>query len=99
VRDLVRPHPAGVEPVEKEPARSPAQDGPWLPVASVARRLGVAPATLRTWDRRYGLGPSVHETGTRRRYTAVDLARLTLMRQLMMRGAAAQSLLRRRWCR
>ncbi|MFM8693986.1 MAG: transposase, partial [Actinomycetota bacterium] len=25
-----------------------------LTVASVARRLGVAPATLRTWDRRYG---------------------------------------------
>src|SRR4051794_24186693 len=31
---------------------------PTLPVASVARRLGVAPSTLRTWDRRYGLGPS-----------------------------------------
>ncbi|MEY3685921.1 MAG: hypothetical protein RJB00_871, partial [Actinomycetota bacterium] len=29
-----------------------------LTVASVARRLGIAPATLRTWDRRYGLGPS-----------------------------------------
>ena len=29
-----------------------------LPVAAVARRLGVAPATLRTWDRRYGLGPT-----------------------------------------
>jgi len=60
-----------------------------LGVAAVARRLGVATGTLRTWDRRYGLGPSAHETGTRRRYTAVDLARLTLMRQLMMQGAAA----------
>src|SRR5690606_11779925 len=28
---------------------------PGLAVAAVARRLGVAPATLRTWDRRYGL--------------------------------------------
>ncbi|HYN74868.1 MAG TPA: transposase, partial [Candidatus Limnocylindria bacterium] len=29
------------------------QSGPALTVAAVARRLGVAPATLRTWDRRY----------------------------------------------
>ncbi|MEO7981722.1 MAG: MerR family transcriptional regulator [Sporichthyaceae bacterium] len=60
-----------------------------LGVAAVARRLGVATGTLRTWDRRYGLGPSAHEAGTRRRYTAVDLGRLTLMRRLMMQGAAA----------
>lgn len=33
---------------------------PTLTVAAVARRLGIAPATLRTWDRRYGLGPSDH---------------------------------------
>ena len=39
-----------------------------LTVAAVARRLGVAPATLRTWDRRYGLGPSSHEAGEHRRY-------------------------------
>ena len=37
-------------------------------VAAVARRLGVAPATLRTWDRRYGLGPSEHTSGAHRRY-------------------------------
>jgi DNA-binding transcriptional MerR regulator len=42
---------------------------PRLSVAAVARRLGVAPATLRTWDRRYGLGPSEHEAGAHRRYT------------------------------
>ena len=29
-----------------------------LTVAVVARRVGVAPATLRTWERRYGLCPS-----------------------------------------
>src|SRR5699024_777713 len=29
-----------------------------LTVAAVAARLGVAASTLRTWDRRYGLGPS-----------------------------------------
>jgi DNA-binding transcriptional MerR regulator len=59
-----------------------------LGVAAVARRLGVATGTLRTWDRRYGLGPTGHEAGTRRRYTAADLARLGLMRRLMLEGVA-----------
>jgi MerR family transcriptional regulator, light-induced transcriptional regulator len=57
-----------------------------LTVAAVARRLGVAPATLRTWDRRYGLGPSAHESGEHRRYHPSDLARLTLMRRLIASG-------------
>jgi MerR family transcriptional regulator, light-induced transcriptional regulator len=55
-------------------------------VAVVARRLGVAPATLRTWDRRYGLGPSQHTAGDRRRYTADDLERLQVMRRLVLAG-------------
>ncbi|MGI9196332.1 MAG: MerR family transcriptional regulator, partial [Candidatus Nanopelagicales bacterium] len=38
-----------------------------LTVAAVARRLGVAPATLRTWDRRYGVGPTEHAAGSHRR--------------------------------
>lgn len=59
-----------------------------LTVAAVARRLGVAPATLRTWDRRYGLGPSAHESGEHRRYCPADLARLTLMRRLITSGVA-----------
>ena len=57
-----------------------------LTVAAVARRLGVAPATLRTWDRRYGLGPSGHTQGEHRRYNSMDLARLTLMRKLVIAG-------------
>ena len=55
-------------------------------MAAVARRLGVAPGTLRTWDRRYGLGPSEHTAGSRRRYSALDVARLDLMRALMLEG-------------
>lgn len=57
-----------------------------LTVAAMARRLGVAPATLRTWDRRYGLGPSTHQIGAHRRYTASDVARLEHMRRLVMSG-------------
>lgn len=59
-----------------------------LGVAAVARRLGVATGTLRTWARRYGIGPSEHETGSRRRYTARDLARLDRMKELMLEGAS-----------
>ena len=59
-----------------------------LTVAAVARQIGVAPATLRTWARRYGLGPSSHEAGEHRRYCANDLAKLTLMRRLISAGVA-----------
>ena len=59
-----------------------------LTVAAVARQIGVAPATLRTWARRYGLGPSSHEAGEHRRYCSSDLAKLTLMRRLISAGMA-----------
>jgi len=59
-----------------------------LTVAAVARRIGVAPATLRTWDRRYGLGPSSHEAGEHRRYCPSDLAKLIMMRRLITSGVA-----------
>jgi DNA-binding transcriptional MerR regulator len=61
---------------------------PALPVAAVARRLGVAPSTLRTWDRRYGLGPRGHTTGRHRRYGPDDIARLELMQRALVRGAS-----------
>lgn len=60
--------------------------GPALSVAAVARRLGVAPATLRTWARRYGLEPSDHQAGAHRLYTPDDLARLVVMRRLTLEG-------------
>jgi len=60
----------------------------FLTVAAVARRIGVAPATLRTWDRRYGLGPSRHTSGSHRRYSDLDVSRLTLMRKLISTGVA-----------
>ena len=59
-----------------------------LTVSAVARRLGVAPATLRTWDRRYGIGPSKHNVGTHRRYSATDLMRLAAMSRLIVAGVA-----------
>src|SRR5690606_22482150 len=74
------------EPDTRHAARTTAE--PTLPVSAVARRLGVAPATLRTWDRRYGVGPSGHINGRHRRYTAFDIARLEIMQRALLAGAS-----------
>lgn len=71
------------QPVDDAYARQPS-----LTVAALARRLGVAPATLRTWDRRYGVGPSGHSAGAHRRYTPTDVQRLEQMRRLTLEGVA-----------
>jgi DNA-binding transcriptional MerR regulator len=57
-----------------------------LSAGEAARRIGVAATTIRTWDRRYGLGPSYREPGRHRRYSEHDLARLELMRRLTVDG-------------
>ncbi|MBV9379295.1 MAG: MerR family transcriptional regulator [Streptosporangiaceae bacterium] len=59
-----------------------------LSAGEVARRLGIAVTTVRTWDRRYGLGPSRRDPGRHRRYDRRDLARLELMRRLTIDGVA-----------
>ncbi|MFG2106038.1 MerR family transcriptional regulator [Micromonospora chersina] len=59
-----------------------------LSAGAVARRLGVAVTTLRTWHQRYGLGPGEHVPGHHRRYTPADLARLEIMRRLTAEGVA-----------
>jgi len=96
VRD--RPYAPTISQVTTAAAQSSqalAPDGPPLTVAGAARRIGIAPATLRTWDRRYGLGPSARSEGGHRRYTHEDLARLAWMQRLLVSGvpvaeAAAQ---------
>ncbi len=57
-------------------------------VGAVARRLGVAPSTLRTWNRRYGIGAQELSPGRHRRYTAEDITRLEHMQRLILRGAS-----------
>jgi hypothetical protein len=57
-----------------------------LSVAGAARGLGVAPGTLRSWERRYGLAPSLHTPGGHRRYDPIDLARLGVMHRLVQEG-------------
>ncbi|MYR94461.1 MULTISPECIES: MerR family transcriptional regulator [unclassified Streptomyces] len=57
--------------------RDPAVGG--LTTGAVARLLGVAPTTLRSWDRRYGIGPASREGGRHRRWTAADIRLLECM--------------------
>jgi MerR family transcriptional regulator, light-induced transcriptional regulator len=98
VHSVAGPHPADVDTgragAAEDGAAASAEafvaavvpDGPRYTVSAVAHRLGVAPATLRTWARRYGLGPSEHAAGAHRRYTASDVARLETMRRLTLDG-------------
>jgi DNA-binding transcriptional MerR regulator len=61
--------------------------------------LGVSESTLRSWELRYGVRPSLRTAGGHRRYTNDDLARLQRIRQLqrsgMSAGSAAASVARR----
>lgn len=77
------------DPVPPAPDGPDGSESPPLTVAAAARRLGVAPSTLRTWDRRYGIGPGEREPGRHRRYSPDDVARLELMQHALLRGASA----------
>ncbi|MGW4897257.1 MerR family transcriptional regulator, partial [Kitasatospora sp. NPDC004240] len=57
-----------------------------LPTGGVARRLGVSPTTVRSWERRYGIGPARREPGHHRRWSAEDIAVLEAMCRLTARG-------------
>src|SRR5688572_6119317 len=59
-------------------------------VGAVSSRLNVTASTLRTWERRYGVGPSFRTQGGHRRYTEHDIDRVELMRRLLSRGVSAQ---------
>jgi len=60
-----------------------------LSVGTVARRLDVPPATLRTWSRRYGIGAGARSPGRHRRYSGAEVARLEHMQALIAGGVPA----------
>lgn len=55
-------------------------------IGAVSRLLGVPAPTLRTWNLRYGLGPSRRSAGGHRRYDAADLHRLREMKRQIGRA-------------
>ena len=62
---------------------------PSLTIGAAAHRLGVAVETLRSWERRYGLGPQERPAGSHRRYSPADMARLDRFCRLVGEGVAS----------
>lgn len=66
-----------------------------MSVSEVAALLDISPSTLRSWDRRYGVGASGRQTGQARLYRSADVDRLRRMRRLIDAGVAASEAARR----
>ncbi|WP_443063873.1 MerR family transcriptional regulator [Streptomyces sp. NBC_00659] len=64
----------------------PDTTGVGVTTGFLARRLGVSPTTLRSWDRRYGLGPAVRADGRHRRWSPDDVAMVQEMCRLTAAG-------------
>ncbi|SPE99680.1 MerR family transcriptional regulator [Streptomyces sp. MA5143a] len=64
----------------------PGVAGAGVTTGVLARRLGISPTTLRSWDRRYGLGPATRVEGRHRRWTAEDVAMVREMCRLTAEG-------------
>ena len=52
----------------------------------MAEELGVPASTIRSWEARFGVGPSARTSGGHRRYTDADVAQLRALRDLISRG-------------
>jgi MerR family transcriptional regulator, light-induced transcriptional regulator len=63
----------------------PAPDVVWT-AGQVARHLGIAESTLRSWHRRYRIGPNNTPARSYRRYAPDDVRRLRRMRDLVRSG-------------
>jgi MerR family transcriptional regulator, light-induced transcriptional regulator len=90
----MNPQPAGRQPAQTDPDHpEPGERAPELgwPVGVVSERLAIAAPTLRSWDRRHGVGPSLRTRGNHRRYTELDIRRVLLMSRLTALGLPAQS--------
>jgi DNA-binding transcriptional MerR regulator len=60
--------------------------------AAVARMLRMPVGTLRVWERRYGISGAATSAAGHRLYSAADVQRLALLRQLLALGHAIGSL-------
>lgn len=60
-------------------------------VGELSKELGIAAPTLRTWERRYGVGPTFRTDGGHRRYTIVDADRVATLARLIDDGLPARA--------
>ncbi|MFJ5778963.1 MerR family transcriptional regulator [Streptomyces sp. NPDC093094] len=60
--------------------------GAGVTTGALAQKLGISPVTLRSWDRRYGLGPAERVEGRHRRWTAEDVEMVHEMCRLTADG-------------
>jgi DNA-binding transcriptional MerR regulator len=58
-------------------------------IGALARVLGVSPATLRSWEERYGLVVPERSAGSQRLYSREHLDQLTFVREQMQHGLSA----------
>lgn len=63
-------------------------EGPLVRIGELARRAGLPPATLRAWERRYGIVEPVRTEGGYRLYSSEDERRLKAMLELITGGIA-----------
>ncbi|WP_433722450.1 MerR family transcriptional regulator [Nocardia sp. CA-129566] len=66
----------------------PVSDAVGYTVRAVAERLGIPTATLRSWNRRYDIGPPQDRPGKHRLYTEADISMLERMLTLIRAGAS-----------
>lgn len=64
---------------------------PRYTVGVVAERLGLPIATLRSWNQRYGIGPSNHSPGRHRLYSELDIKVVEKMHGLVAAGVSPSS--------
>ncbi|WP_308188542.1 MerR family transcriptional regulator [Nocardia spumae] len=67
---------------------APEIESAGFPIGTVAERIGIPTATLRSWNQRYGIGPTGHRPGRHRLYTEADIAVLERMVLLVRAGAS-----------
>ncbi len=56
------------------------------PIRVAAARAGLTPATVRAWERRYGVIEPARSSSGRRLYSEAEVRRLTLLREAVERG-------------
>jgi DNA-binding transcriptional MerR regulator len=70
-------------------------DTPLMRIGELARRTGMAEATLRAWERRYGIPKPKRTVGGHRLYSEQDVVRLSRIQRLVEQGWAVGSAARR----